>query len=114
MLLSGIQAIIFETQRNIAVVEGSSIQLNCAVNDTGSSIRWFHRGTDSSEETMIYTGNKFTDIDYKYSIDKANPGECNLLIHSASMLSAGLYKCNEFRTRHNASAEVTVLGEYVS
>ena len=110
--MSGIQAIIIETPSNIAVVEGSSIQLNCTSNDTGSPIRWLHRFADSSEETMVFTGVQFTKTYSNYSINNATPGECNLRMNSALMSSAGLYTCNEFKTRFNASADVTVLGEY--
>ena len=107
----GIYAVLVSHPTNIAVVEGSPVKLDCAVNDTQSPIRWFHRKDSESEEAMIYSGNQITNSFHNFSIDKTSPGEYHLILNQTTMSSAGTYTCNEFKTRMNASAQVIVMGE---
>ena len=112
-IVTGIQSMLVGTLKNVAVVEGSSVNLTCVTNDTTSKILWFCRKTSESENPLICKGStvlaNYSDV---HSIDITNSGEYTLILNSASMSTAGTYMCQDLKTHMYASAEVIVIGQW--
>ena len=123
-MFSGVYAaLIVRPVNNTVALAGTSVQLNCAANWTGSPRRivWLRNPhmTDILREIVrCYSyDNRQPDLSFpQYSVVSTSAGQCDLVINNASLELATMYMCRdydelEYRALDWAYANLTVVGE---
>ena len=91
--------------RNIAVVTGKEVKLQCNISSTTSKKQWL------KDDASIYSRDKLeNNLGAMYSIETNHA----LHIKQAIMAHAGRYDCKDVASSAVWSVEITVIGEYMN
>ena len=100
---------------NTVALVGTSVQLNCRTDQSGSPGRivWSLRKPDTTGVVIVNWNCKPNPSYPQYSVNSHSAGRCDLVINNASLELAARYWCydDDDFPDHRADAELTVVGE---
>jgi hypothetical protein len=102
---------VIEKPVNIVAVAGTTVNFNCASNQTGV-IRWIFYALVSKERTQIWNGHSVLSPYLVNETQCKHEKNCNLTVTNVTLKSAGSYACRDaMLSADEFLATLTVLGE---
>jgi hypothetical protein len=105
--VAGAKSTLTTTPKNTAVNSGNAATFQCTTNSTRGSenLSW------KFGNTLIVSG--CSGASAPYSVDKSNPGQCNLIVNPTNSTVSGSYSCVELSSLYSFSALLTVIGKFL-
>lgn len=82
-----------ESPSDMAVVMGNNIRLNCSTDGSSTDISWQYNAMSSLPLRIVLNCEVNPDVASLYAVETTETGQCNLIILSSNMQSAGTYTC---------------------